>query len=205
VDSFTGRQIESIGMENLSKSERSRSNTSLVARVLGSAGDYTQLSPIQIDHIIRGYFGWLGTHATLTVDLMAQPFKDGERPSLRVGDMFVVGDFVKDLPQSQSRYVEEFYKQAKAVSEVMADIRHAREIGEFERAKEIFEDNRDKVAMSKLYGGAQRSLSKINKEIRMVQMRNISGDEKRARLDQLSAMRNQLAKMVSDRATTLHQ
>jgi hypothetical protein len=43
--------------------------------------------------LIRGYFGWLGTHAAMTVDLMAQPFSDVEKPTRKLSDMFVVWGF----------------------------------------------------------------------------------------------------------------
>ncbi len=205
-DSFTNRQIETRGMENLSKSERTAVNTSLVARAIGSVGDVTGISPVQTDFLIRAYFGWLGTHVAMTVDLMAQPFDDNEKPSRRIGDMFVVGDFVKDLPQDQSRYVEQFYKQAKQVSELMADIKHAREVGEIEKAKELMEENKDKIGLHRLYSYAERQMGLINKQIKLTQSKTtMSGDEKRERLDQLTAMKNQLAKTINEKATAARQ
>ncbi len=142
----------------------------------------------------------------MTVDMMAQPLRDVEQPSRTVGDMLVVGDFVKDLPAKQSRYVEDFYKQAKRVSEVMADLRHARELGDLERAREIAEDNPDKIALGRLYSQAERNMGEITKQIRRVQqVQGMSSDEKRERLDQLTAMRNRLAKTVTERATAQRQ
>jgi hypothetical protein len=207
IDSFTGRQIETRGMERLSKSERAHANTSIVARALGSAGEYTGLSPIQIDHLIRAYFGWLGSHTAMAVDVMAAPFDDIERASRRFPtDTFVIGDFVKGLPADQSRYVEDFYKQAKRVSEIMADIRQAREVGDIEKAREIAEDNKDKVVLSKLYSAAERRMGEINKQMRLVQNRpGMSGDEKRDALDRLVAMRNRLAKTVNEQAAARQQ
>lgn len=206
TDSFTGRQIETRGMERLSKSERANQTTSLIAQALGAAGDVTGLSPVQVDHLIRAYFGWLGSHVAMTVDLMAEPFQDASKPARRVSDMFVVGDFVKDLPSGQSRYVEDFYKQAKQVSEVMADIKHAREIGEIEHAKELMEENRDKIALSRVYSHAERQMGEINRKIRLTQARaGLSGDAKRERLDQLSTMRNQLARTISEKSAAARQ
>lgn len=200
TDSFTGRQIESRALQGLTKAERLTPGSSLVARALGKAGNVTGVSPVQVDHMIRAYFGWLGTHAAITVDLMAQPFLDGEKPARKIGDVFVLGDFVKDLPANRSRYVEEFYKQAKTVHEVMGDLRRAREVHDLERVKEILEDKGAKVALASLYNAAERRLGEISREIRMVQATGRSAEEKRLRLDQLTAMRHELARAVDERA-----
>lgn len=197
-DSFTGRAIEGAAMEHLSKAERMDNRTSVIAKALGNSF----VSPAQIDFAIRAYFGWLGSHVAMTVDLMAQPFSDVKKPARNLGDMFVVGDFVKDLPAGQSRYVEQFYKQAKQSAEIMADIRHARQLGNFERAKEIATENPDAVRMSGVYSTGQRVMSKVGQEIqRLEASRTMTAEEKRARIDGLTKQRNELAKMVSERAT----
>jgi hypothetical protein len=201
VDSFTGRTIESRSMQRLSKPERTTPHTSLVARLIGKAGNVTQLSPVQVDHLIRSYFGWLGSHTAMTVDLVAQPFMDVKPPARRIGDVFVVGDFVKGLPSDRARYVEEFYKQAKAVQEVMADVRHAREAGNFAKAAEILKDKKDEVALAGIYSAAERRMSEINKRTRLVHASSKSPDQKRQELDILSEQKNKLAKSVQDRAT----
>lgn len=72
-NSFTGRPIETMGMERLSISERAAPYTSAVARAVGKAG---VLSPVQIDHVIRGYLGWLGAFMISAADMAVRP---GER------------------------------------------------------------------------------------------------------------------------------
>ena len=202
IDSFTGRQIESNGMERLSKSERLTPNTSLVARFLGAAGGVTNISPVQVDHLIRAYFGWLGSHTAMTVDLMAQPFMDGEKPSRKFEDYLLVGDFVKDLPSNRSRYVEQFYKQAKEVHERMADLRHAREVGDLEKVRAILEEHKSMIALNRLYTSTEKNMGAVSKQIRIVTASTkLSGDEKRERLDQLNARRNELARVAEMRAT----
>lgn len=200
-DSFTGRAIESRGMENLSKSERSSPNTTALAKALGSAGDVTGLSPVQIDHMIRAYFGWLGTMGALTVDAMASPFTGSEKPARKLDDF--TGGMVKSLPAPQSRYVTEFYDQARAVSEVMADIKRARESGDMERARELTADSEKEVQQAKTFQRAQRQMSQINANIRRTRADvTLSAEQKRERLDQLTAQRNELARRVRTRMAT---
>lgn len=201
-DSFTGREIESMAMERLSKPERYGPNTSALARVLGSAGDITNVSPIQVDHLIRAYFGWLGVQATVLSDVAASPFGNDTKPALKLDDF--MGGFVKQLPVAQSRYVEDFYRQARVVSQAAADLKRARESGDFDRAAELAKDNESELATKGLYAAASRRMSDINKRIRAVRAStSLSAEEKRARIDALTADRNALAKSVNTRARSL--
>lgn len=199
TDSFTGRQIETRGMEDQSKPERISRRTTLVAKTLGKAGNVTQLSPVQIDHLIQAYFGWLGTHAAMTVDVMAEPFLEVPKPARKIGDVFVVGDFVKDLPSSQSRYVEDFYKQAKKVHEVMGDLKQARETRDAAKVQQILEDKRDEVSLRSLYSSAERTMTDINRKIRVIERSAAPSDEKRARIDELNERKNRLAAVIARR------
>ena len=207
-DSFTGRQIETLGMERLSKQERYGPNTSALAKALGYVsslpnkaglpGENLEVSPVQADHLIRAYFGWLGTMGAATVDAATSPFSDIEKPTKKVDDYF--GGFVKELPAASSRYLEDFYKQAKETSEAMADLRRAREVGDTEAAAEIMEERGDKVAQYRVYQQAQRQLADLNKRIRIVRgSTELDADAKRLRLDELTELRNRIARQVNDR------
>ncbi len=198
-DSFSGRMIETRGMENLSKGERAAINTTLLAKGLSKltglgakavGADDAPISPVQADYLVRSYFGWLGSHIAMAADLAAQPFMDVQKPARKLGDTFVIGDFVKDLPASRSRYTEEFYKQAKAIHEVMGDIKHAREAGDQEKIREIYAEKGDEIALARLYAATERKLSQVNKRMRQVQASELSPEVKRQRLDELEAVRN---------------
>ena len=199
-DSFTGRQIETRGMENLSKPERYGPNTTAAAKFLGKAGDVTGLSPAQIDHILQGYFGWLGSHTAMTADLMAQPFMDVEKPARKIDDYIVLGDFVKSMPSDRSRYMEQFYKQAKEIHEVMGDLKKAREAQDVEKVKDILQDKKAEVALSHLYTSVERRMSELNRQVTMVRASKATAEEKRERLDRLNAIRNELARVAETQA-----
>ncbi|AVS78404.1 hypothetical protein C8234_10225 [Paracidovorax avenae] len=97
-----------------------------MARMLGSwglpdparllKGEWADLSPKQVDYLLRGYFSWAGTTVVAAADAIARPALDrGERPDMRLKDMFVVGNFAESLPSGSSRYVTQIYEQAKQV------------------------------------------------------------------------------------------
>lgn len=197
-DAFTGRPIESMGMDRLSSSERISPYTSAFAQLVGKNG---VVSPVQIDHLVAGYFGWLGTHAVATADLALRPVMGlPEKPAMRIDDVFTIGDFARSMPAYQSKYVTHLYEQGKEVQEAMADLRAAQKIGATEKAAEILQDRGDKIRLYRLYTHAEKQLSQINSQIKMVQRREGDADMKRARLDQLYVQRNRIAKITGERA-----
>ena len=90
-DSFTGRQIESMGMERLSPSLRYRSSTSDPAKWVSSAlegtvgealGKDSMLvpSPVQVDYLVRNYFGWVGERAVAAIDTVSGKVQGEQEP-----------------------------------------------------------------------------------------------------------------------------
>lgn len=204
-DSFTGRDIESMGMERLRKQDRYDEKTSEVARFLGSLGlpDVTQfvmgrwdtLSPKQIDFLARGYFSWLGTMTTTALDYGIRPMLDrGARPELQLKDVFFAGNFVESLPSNQSRYLTQLYDQAREIEQAYASYHNKLKVGDTEGARELREEE---GALIKRYPATQqlkRAESLLNQQLQRINASTtLSGDEKRARLDQVYARRNTLA------------
>lgn len=75
-DAFTGRDIESAGMERMSAGLRSRDTTtapatalSAVSRVFGDESSIA-VSPVQADHLIKGYLGRCCATAAGWIDTM---------------------------------------------------------------------------------------------------------------------------------------
>ena len=197
-DSFTDRPIEGMGMERLSKSRRIGANTSATAQLLGKNG---LVSPVQIDHLVSGYFGWLGAHIVSTADLALRPAMGlPEKPALRIDDVLVAGDFVKDLPAYQSKYVTRVYDQMKEVQQAMADLKELQKIGATEEAQKLMVDKADKLRLYRLYTHAEKQLTKINTQIKLTQAKAGDADEKRERLGSLYAIRNRIAQLTEERA-----
>lgn len=204
-DSFTGRDIESMGMERLRKQDRYDEKTSEVARFLGSLGlpDPTQmvmgrwdtLSPKQVDFLARGYFSWLGTMTTTALDYGIRPMLDrGVRPELQLKDVFFAGNFVESLPSNQSRYLTQLYDQAREIEQAYASYHNKLKVGDTEGARELREEE---GALIKRYPATQqlkRAESLLNQQLQRINASTtLSGEEKRVRLDQVYARRNTLA------------
>lgn len=212
-DGFTDRPIESMGMERLSAENRKNPGTSGVAVALGTVNgmladgiaavtgvqaDKMKWSPIQYDYLMRGYLGWLGTVIQTTSVLANDAIKEGESPRFRqVDDFFVVGNFVKTVPQPQSKYVTAFYENAKAVAEAQADYIHFMKMGKLDEAMETVKTKGDLITLNKLYTKAQTDMADISKQIKLVEdNKEMSGDAKRQTMNRLGEMRSELARQV---------
>ena len=205
-DSFSGRDIETQGMERMRPEDRYNERTSEVGRFLGSMGlpnpaqlmmgRVESLSPVQIDHLIRGYFSWLGTSATTVLDYGLRPMMDrGETPERRLKDIFLVGNFVESLPSGSSRYVTEFYNQAKEIEQMYASYQQAMKEGDIEKAEEIKEEGADKFAKRGLFNAVKRQESEISSQMRQIERdKTLSAAEKRERLSDLEDRRDRLAR-----------
>jgi hypothetical protein len=204
-DSFTGRDIESMGMELLRKADRYDERTSELARFLGGLGlpDPTQLimgrvdtiSPKQFDFLARAYFSWLGTMTTTVLDYGIRPaINRGDRPDRQLRDVFLVGNFVESLPSNSSRYVQQMYDQAREIEQAYASYRSRLKLGDIEGAREILADERETILRRPAATNLVRAESLINVQIRRTEANaELNGAEKRERLDALYARRNQLA------------
>lgn len=192
-DEFTGRQIETMRDNKLSPSQRIGPNTSATAQLLGKAN---VLSPEQIDFLVNAYFGWIGAHAVATADLALRPAMGLERPARRIDDYFLIGDFVKDMPSNQSRFVEQFYDHLQKTQQAFGDMRNFAQTGRGPEAAEAMK-NPD-AQMAPMYLSDSRTISQINKSIRLLQYRQMDPDAKRAQLDQLEQVRNRIAEQAEN-------
>ncbi|MFN6304345.1 MAG: LPD38 domain-containing protein [Planctomycetota bacterium] len=215
-DGFTDRPIESMGKERLSPEMRVNPNTSGAAVALGKVNamfaefassvtggainaNNMKISPIQYDYMIRGYLGWLGTVIQTTSTTLASPFKEGESPSKKIDDLFVVGNFVKEVPANQSKYITSFYENSKEIATAMADYRSYLAAGDIDKAQEYLDNKRGLIVLNKLYSNIGDKMSTISKRQQMIEEdTEMSGDEKRVEIDRLAALKIELAKRAED-------
>ncbi|SOE35295.1 LPD38 domain-containing protein [Delftia acidovorans] len=208
-DSFSGRAIEGMADERLRPQDRYNERTSEVARLLGSwglpdpvrlaKGEYSGLSPKQVDFLLRGYFGWLATVSTTATDTIARPLLDrGERPAARLRDTFVAGNFVEELPTGSSRYVTTMYEQAKDVEQAWASHQAAIKSGDVEMARSIQEEEGLKLRNRMAINAAKQQMAELGQRAKKIEGdRLMTGEIKRERLTQIEQQRNAIAQRVA--------
>lgn len=208
-DSFSGRAIEGMADERLRPQDRYNERTSEVARLLGSwglpdpvrlaKGEYSGLSPKQVDFLLRGYFGWLATVSTTATDTIARPLLDrGERPAARLRDTFVAGNFIEELPTGSSRYVTTMYEQAKDVEQAWASHQAAIKSGDVELARSIQEEEGPKLRNRMAISAAKQQMAELGQRAKKIDGdRLLSAEAKRERLNEIEQRRNAIAERVA--------
>lgn len=199
-DSFTGRDIESMGMERLASEYRFKESTSLVARGISTAGNTVTgghfFSPLQVDHVARAYFGWLGSFAVGAADETIRYVSGNDNRPSRDMWKFATGSMVSSLDGAQSRYVSQMYQQARELEEAYGTWRRLQKEGKTEEAKEYREDNKDKLAKYRRVENIKKQASQINERIRGIERGNLDSDEKRRRINNLRKQQDVIARRL---------
>lgn len=205
VDSFSGRPIESMGMERLQADYRFNSHTSVLARGASTALNAVSrntlgaeaLSPVQIDHLIRAYFGWLGTFSVAAADLAIRPtMSEPSRPSIDYLKVVTQG-IAATVPADQSKYVSAIYEQAQELDRVYATYRQLVRDGKMAEASGFAADNADLLRRQKLVAQAKKIIAASNQRVRAIERNTgMDGDEKRERISREKAIQSDAARRV---------
>ena len=195
-DSFTGRPIETMGMEKLNPEYRFTQNTSMVARGV-STGALGALSPVQVDHLLRGYFGWLGSFVVGAADMIVRPFTN--EPSRPTSDYFKVATqgIVQETNSGSSRYVTQMYDQAKILEQAYGTYRDLVKQGKTEEAKTYLQDHQEELNRYRQIEKVKQAESKYNEAIRMVERSKLSPDEKKTRILEYNKQKDRVARYVA--------
>lgn len=176
-DSFTGRPIESMGMEKLDPQYRFTQRTSMTARAL-STGTFGAASPVQIDHLIKGYFGWLGTFIISSADVIAKP-ASGQTPGAATDWMkTATGGIISGLADAPSRYVTQMYTQSKAIEQAYGTWRSLQKTDPAEAA--VYRAGHlDELRQFHVTEAVKKAESGLNMRIRLIERSDKSPEEKR--------------------------
>jgi len=223
-DAFLDRRIESLSwdMQKVPKTQRKRAYSSEIAvsasELMGVLlPDWLEdtdvhLSPVQIDHLIRGYLGWAGANVVASADYLlreqVKPAITGREPppraSKRIDEMDWVGpvpfplkSFVSSSPRRNTIYLTRLYEQMDEVKKYYAKYLHYREHGMTDEMMEVVAQRGDLLKWRKTYNSVQTQLGKISKRVRQIERSHeMTPDEKRKEIDRLTEMRGALAKRV---------
>ena len=204
-NSFTGNPIETMAMQKLKSAYRFNGRTSMLARATSTAANaVTGLvgiespSPLQIDSMVQGYFGWLGSFLSGTViDSLAKPATG--QPTQAEPDYWkaATGGMVSDLQDSPSRYVSQMYDQAKGIEEAYNTWKALLKQGKMDEAAEFRQDHLGEISKKKTSDHIKQAESRINQQIRLVEQSDISAAEKRARIRKWNEMKDRIARPMS--------
>lgn len=208
-DSFTNAPIESTGMERLSKQERVTNNTSELAKALGGISqgaakivtlnpEAQGFSPVEMDYALKAYFGWLGSTVAIVSDKAVQPWSDVEKPGRPALDQYSLG-FAKSLPETQSKYVTNFYNNSKRINEAFADMKRYAEQGEMEKVANIMAEKGDLIQLQGIYNQTTTQMAEYRKYINIITNdKTMSKEDKENQITRMKVLISQLAENAED-------
>jgi hypothetical protein len=179
---LTGGPVESLRLQGMNTEERYLATTTELAKQMSKAVPI--LSPIQIEHIVRGYLGVLPLAAAAGANSLFEREGKGEKPEGRASDLPLLGTaFQKKYGGGDADVV---FREAKEAEQTRNTLNKMLKEGRKEEAIEFRDANRVELALASVAGQYRQVVGRINEDIRRTQERtDLNAQEKRIRLDAL--------------------
>jgi len=187
---LTGGAVESARFQGLDPEARYLATTTELAKQMSKA--LPILSPIQIEHLVRGYLGVLPLAAAAGANSLFEREGKGEKPTGRASDMPLIGTaFQKKYGGADADVV---FREAKEIAQSRNTFNDILKSGRKEEAREYRDSHRVELAMAPAAGQYRQVIGRINADVRRIQERNdLTPEEKRLRLDALDKARQDRA------------
>lgn len=189
---FTGAPIIPEDLKDVESWEQFRPYTSDSMVKLGKA---LHVSPLKLEHWMRGYFGTLGLYTMMGADGLIGDKFGGEVPEKRIDEIPIYRRFVRQQPYRGTSYETQFYNLATETRRITKTFNKIRNEGRTKDLNEyIGNDDRELLfGLQISVTDVMQSASMINQGIRMIrQDPKLSGREKRKQIDNLQQQKNDL-------------
>jgi hypothetical protein len=169
-------------------------------------GKANMLSPVQIDHLIRGHFGALGM---LISDLAAVlPFGKGQEVQERsknLSEMRVIGTLFQ--PAEGRGIIDEAYRRMQEIDMARKTYKKMLGEGRTEDANAYLASHRSDINLSQMAGAVENKIGKLAELRRSIEARpNLTTEQKDAQIKNIIAAQNRLAQtMLTAYAQTARQ
>lgn len=191
-DSFRGGPID--GPQDLAVQAEARYNeqTSLLMRELG---ELSGLSPKQLEHLVIGYTGTVGSYVMAAADGLIRGVQPGESASWRADEIPLVKVVYRGTgPAKSTQHMEEFYRMLNEVNQLKRTVNQYRSEGLTDKANELLEEQGGILKSRRSLSRTQQQVRVVRNRIELIQRdRTMAAEEKRRRIDELLARRNDLA------------
>jgi hypothetical protein len=177
-----GSNIETLAEQEREPFQRFRAGTSEIAKTLG---EIANISPIKIDHLIRGYTGTLGVAVSALVDAFTGPSAEtGFAPEAGASKLPLVGQLFKrgDGNAIVNLAVETMHEAGK----VTATYNDMIQKGQEREAEAYFNQHIDEIAKGNMYGKFRQRMGEYKKaETAIIADPKMTAREKRDTILQL--------------------
>lgn len=190
-DSFRGGPIDGPQDLNVQAEARYNEQTSLLMRELG---ELTGFSPKQLEHLVIGYTGTMGSYVMAAADGLIRAFRPGESASWRADEIPLVKAVYRGTgPAKSTQHMEEFYRMLNEVNQLKRTVDQYRSEGLTDKASELLEEQGGILKSRRSLSRTQQQIRVVRNKIELIQRdRTLTAEEKRRRIDEMLARRNDL-------------
>ena len=195
---FTTRPLISQGMEDVAPPYQYTPNTSELAKWLGKE---IGMSPIKIDHIMRGYTGTLGGYAVSLTDAALETVGASTKASKTFPQLPLVKRFAID-PDARGR-VSDFYDLKNSIDQFVRTSNLLAKTAQPEKYQEYVKSNIGLALVKQRIRDMDKVMAKLREGRARVQNMDINPDAKRDLLTKIGRLENntvaniQLIKRIS--------
>ncbi|GJC03746.1 hypothetical protein KAM385_07750 [Aeromonas hydrophila] len=190
-DFFQGGPID--GPQDLALMAEARYNeqTSLLMRELGERSGF---SPKQLEHLLIGYTGTMGSYVMAAADGLIRAARPGESASWRADEIPLIKAVYRGSgPAKSTQHMEEFYRMLNEVNQLKRTVDQYRNEGLTDKANELLEEQGGILKSRRSLSRTQQQVRVVRNKIDLIQRdRTMNAEDKRRRIDELLARRNDL-------------
>ena len=156
---FTGERIVGLGQEGIEERYQANNGTSLFAR---SIGENTGISPIQIDYLVRGYTGTLGSYAVMLLDSIFRGQGDPIKPTFNPEQMPVLKRFFASPESTKPK--TDFFKLRVELDKAVSTINHLERTGKTNELLEYLNEKQPLIDLAPYIRQLDKDLKSLRSE-----------------------------------------
>jgi len=180
-------------MEDVAPQFQVGPSTSKVAQELAGV---LGLSPLKVDHIIKGYTGTMGMYGIDTIDMVLDQFGDSPKPSKRFEQLPVIKRFALD-PEARG-YITQYYELKDAVDTTVRTMNFLEKTGESEEYTQYLKDNIGTFAYKDYVRDTEKTMKELREMRLAVRTSSMSGDEKRDALVEITRIESAITSQIQE-------
>lgn len=190
-DLFSDRPIVDARLEKLETEQQYRDSTPAVVKALAPVYGIFGISPVQLEHLIRGYTGSLPLALSKTLDFILPGV---EKPSIKLTEFPVVGTMFQPvdaggLVNAAYKVVEDAQKASATYKDLL--VRNPKE------AQAYLQANLARVSLASAAGQFRQQMGEFAAAKRQINASNMPADKKREQLDAIRKMEIAYAKQFT--------
>ncbi len=188
---FTQRPIVGQGMEGVAPGYQVGPGTTNIAADIGKA---LNISPMKLDHMIKGYTGTIGMYLMDVVDSVYSMNSDIDKPSKRIDQLPVLKRFLID-PEARGT-VTAFYEMKNAADQVVRTENLLERTFKFDARADYLQENGKMLVAEEYVKTLEKTMKQFREMKLMIRSSNMPSDDKRDALSQITAAENRLTSNI---------